>query len=126
MQRRHAPALLFVLFGFLFFLGWTGSAQAQSAPVITVAPSDTAGAWGKSGVLSVTATDATAYQWYRGESGDTSAPVPGATGPTLVTQALSTTARVWVRVVNSDLSADSAAATITVVPPRPNSSPWRP
>jgi alpha-tubulin suppressor-like RCC1 family protein len=120
MQHRPARALLFFLLGFLVFFGGTGLAHAQSAPVITVAPADTAGTWGKSGILSVTATNASAYQWYRGESGDTSAPVAGATGPLLVTQALSSTSRFWVRVTNASLSTDSPSATVTVVaPPQP-------
>ncbi len=58
------------------------------------------------------------YQWYRGASGDTTSPVPGATAASYATGPVATTSSFWVRVTNALGSADSAAATLTVtVPP---------
>ncbi len=55
------------------------------------------------------------YQWYAGESGNTSAPVANATSATYVTPALTVTSRYWVRVSNAEGSADSTSALIQVV-----------
>jgi len=68
--------------------------------------------------LSVEASgDNLSYQWFRGESGDTSNPVPGATGATFTTPSLSETAEYWVRVTSSDrlFAADETAHSDTIV-----------
>ncbi|MBC8012133.1 MAG: hypothetical protein H7067_18770, partial [Burkholderiales bacterium] len=71
----------------------------STAPQITVSPTPLSLSSGASAALSVTATGNAplSYQWYRGETGDTSSLVPGATGPLLVTPALIATTRFWVR-----------------------------
>lgn len=60
--------------------------------------------------------DAPQYQWYEGMSGDTSRPITGATSESYTTPPLSEDTSYWVRVTNSCGSADSSAATITVIP----------
>jgi len=72
-----------------------------------------------SAALSVSATGATSHQWYRGNPGDTSNPVAGATGPLLVTPPLRSNASFWVRAGNLDGNTDSAAVTVTIGPPVP-------
>ena len=54
------------------------------------------------------------YQWYRGETGNSSVPVPGATGPLLVTPILSGSDSYWVRISNAGATTDSEAATISI------------
>lgn len=67
--------------------------QVVQAPIdITVEGENTA-------VLSVNAEGPNLqYQWYRGESGDRSNPIEGATSSTYTTDTLSTTAKYWVEV----------------------------
>ncbi len=59
-----------------------------------------------------TGTQPLLFQWYEGESGDTSVPVSNGNAATLATQPLSAPASFWVRVHNACGSADSATATI--------------
>jgi len=80
-----------------------------TAPSITSQPSGLTGG----GTLSVTATNATSYQWYLGVSGDASQPISGATSSSLGAAPASTTSY-WVRVSNSCASVDSSAATVLV------------
>lgn len=87
-----------------------------SAPAITTHPVDLDILAGSTPNLTVIATGnpALSYQWYRGESGDTSRPVAGATGssytpPTDGAQAV----RYWVRVSNTLGAADSRAVIVT-------------
>ncbi len=87
-----------------------------SAPVITTHPVDLDVLAGSTPNLAVVATGnpALSYQWYRGESGDTSRPVAGATGgsytpPTDGAYAV----RYWVRVSNTLGTADSRAVIVT-------------
>jgi hypothetical protein len=54
------------------------------------------------------------YQWYRGASGNTFNPIPGATNPSLVVAPSSTT-QYWVQVSNPCGTVASNTATITVV-----------
>ena len=71
-------------------------------PTITSQPSSQTIASGQPATLTVTATGTPplAYQWYQGQSGDTSAPIPGATTSSFTTPALSTTTTYWVAVNN--------------------------
>ncbi len=56
-----------------------------------------------------------AYQWYQGNSGDTSAPVTGATGSSFSTPPLGATTSYWVQIIGSNgFVEDSATVTITV------------
>lgn len=83
--------------------------------VITGQPSSSTISSGEEATLTVTATGTTpfTYQWYVGTSGNTSNPVPGATGGTLRVSPTSTTSY-WVRVSNACGSANSNTATVTV------------
>ena len=54
------------------------------------------------------------YQWYAGQSGNTSNPITTATARTFNTGALSSTSDFWVRVTNPCGSVDSNTATVTV------------
>ncbi|TAG33765.1 MAG: hypothetical protein EAZ36_00230 [Verrucomicrobia bacterium] len=87
-------------------------------PVISVFPSPLSVVAGSSAALEVVATGNAplGYQWYRGETGDTSAPITGATGPLLVTPALNASTRFWVRVANAGVVADTPAVLVTVTP----------
>jgi hypothetical protein len=88
------------------------------APVITTQPQSQTVTTGTSATLSVYAAGAATltYQWYAGPSGDTSAPIAGATVSTYVTPALVAPASYWVRVSNGAGFADSNTANITIGP----------
>lgn len=65
------------------------------------------------------------YQWYRGNSGDTSDPVAGATSASLTTPALTATMTFWLRATNAGGSMDSSEATVTVNgPPQTPLQTW--
>jgi alpha-tubulin suppressor-like RCC1 family protein/sugar lactone lactonase YvrE len=89
--------------------------QAVAPPVFSAQPVSVAIDAGKSATL-VASANAFSYQWYRGTSGDTSAPVADATKPWLVTGALGTTTLFWVRATNALGITDSRTATVTVDP----------
>jgi len=59
------------------------------------------------------------YQWYRGEKGDTSTPVPGATEESFTTTPLTQTEKFWVRVSNAAGHADSDTATVSIAAAMP-------
>jgi uncharacterized protein YjiK len=81
---------------------------------ITTHPASVTIAAGYTTTLSVTASGfpAPSFQWYQGNSGDTSTPV-GTNSSSFTTPALTTTTSYWVRATNS-VSADSNAAVVTV------------
>ncbi|MEZ5327184.1 MAG: hypothetical protein R3F19_19210 [Verrucomicrobiales bacterium] len=58
-----------------------------------------------------------AFQWYVGNSGDTSNPVSGATGASFTTPALTATTSYWVKVSTAAGSVNSSAAVVTVIAP---------
>ena len=72
-------------------------------------------ATGYTATLSVTAAGfpAPSFQWYLGNSGDTSTPV-GTNSSSFTTPALTTTTSYWVRATNVGGPADSSAAVVTV------------
>jgi len=78
---------------------------------------------GQSATLSVDATGSPlTYQWYTGASGNTAAPIAGATG-TSITVSPAVTTMYWVRVSGCG-TADSTTATVTVcTPPSITSGP---
>jgi titin len=92
-------------------------------PSVTTQPQSQTIQSGQTATLSVTAagTAPLSYQWYRGNKGDTSNPISGATSNSYTTPALTATTSNWVRVSNDCGSVDSNAATVTVpqVPPPP-------
>lgn len=103
-----------------------------SPAMITAQPQDMHGVTGDSATLSVATTGANlAYQWYQGESGDTSQPVPGAITTTLtISLPAEGTASYWVRVSNAASSANSRTAVLSsesspvrVMPIRPYTLP---
>lgn len=84
-------------------------------PTITTQPASQTIANSATATLSVVASGTTplSYQWYQGNSGDTSIPV-GTDAASFTTPTLTTTTSYWVRVSNSVGSVDSNTATITV------------
>ena len=54
------------------------------------------------------------YQWYLGQSGDTSQPIEGATSQTYNTGALAADTSYWVKVANGAGSINSETATVTI------------
>ena len=98
----------------------TSSPPPADAPAITTQPASQEVASGVSATLSVAASgDNLTYQWYSGNSGDTTNPVAGATGSTFTTTALTANESYWVQINLPDGSAtsDSDTAVITVAAP---------
>jgi len=94
----------------------TVSPSGCTPPSITVQPQSQTIFSGQQAFLSVTASGSGPfqYQWYKGATGNTSTPVGPV--PTL-TPALAFTTQIWVRVTGQcNPPADSATATITVIP----------
>ncbi|HQF38976.1 MAG TPA: carbohydrate binding domain-containing protein [Opitutaceae bacterium] len=89
---------------------------AVEAPSITTQPADATTALGGVASLTVATGGATplSFQWYRGETGDASQPVAGATGASYTTPALTAWSRYWVRVANDGGQADSRTALVKV------------
>jgi YD repeat-containing protein len=86
-------------------------------PNITQSPASIMINSGTSTTLTVAATAAASYQWYRGATGDTSAPV-GTNSASFITPALTTATTYWVRVTGGCApAADSAAATVSICYP---------
>ncbi|MHB8523211.1 MAG: Ig-like domain-containing protein [Limisphaerales bacterium] len=73
---------------------------------------------GGSATLSVIASGGgpMVYQWYQRLSGNTNAPIVGATNTSFTTPSLSTNADFWVSVQDSAGSTNSTAATVRVYP----------
>jgi hypothetical protein len=90
---------------------------------ITTQPSSTTIVTGQTATLSVGAsgTATISYQWYVGNSGDTSSPVGGGTGASVNVSPASNTSY-WVRVSNSCGTADSNTATVTVTTNPPSAA----
>jgi len=88
-------------------------------PVITRHPVATKSVeYGTTTILTVDATglpDPT-YQWYEGTVGVTTKPVAGATTATFTTPKLTVKTSYWVRVTSVNLSTDSTATAIIIVP----------
>ncbi len=81
--------------------GWQIEFIALQGTTITTQPQNKVIASGQNTALSVSAATSSgtlSYQWYRGYSGDISAPVAGATSGTYTTPALTNPANYWVRV----------------------------
>ncbi|MES2440877.1 MAG: SdiA-regulated domain-containing protein [Verrucomicrobiota bacterium] len=88
------------------------------APMITMQPAGTSITSGGVTTLLVAASGSPAptLQWYRGNAGDVSTPVAGATSPIFVTPALTANTSFWARATSGGTTLDSAAATVAVVP----------
>lgn len=100
-----------------FFTTTVADCYLIAPPTIMTQPANKTIASGQMATLSVVASGGgtLTYQWYHGESGDTSTPV-GSNTPTLTTPPVTATTRFWVRVSNETASVDSTAATITTLP----------
>lgn len=86
-------------------------------PAISTHPQNAGILGGQTATLSVTATGSPlTYQWYTGDSGVTTSPIPGATAATYTTPALTANAKYWVRVTGCG-TANSTTATVTVCAP---------
>jgi hypothetical protein len=87
----------------------------SSVPSITTQPQSQSVSFNGAAALTVAATGAPlTYQWYVGISGDTSAPIGGATSAGHNTPSLTSPEKYWVRVTNASGSASSSTATISV------------
>ncbi len=96
----------------------SGGPPPVTGPTITTQPTSQEVQSGTAIALSVAASgDDLTYQWYIGNSGDTAAPVAGATSTTLTTGALSVSTNFWAQVSNAGGSTDSNTAVITVTAP---------
>jgi Ig-like domain CHU_C associated len=80
---------------------------------ITAQPSEVRVVRGQSTTLTITAHDATSYEWFEGAAGDTSQPVDG-NGSSFTTPALLQSTRYWVRVSNRCGAASSQTIAVTV------------
>lgn len=84
-------------------------------PEIVTQPQDVNVQVGDSAALQVVAEGyELKYQWYAGASGDTSAPVPGATGPSYTVTGDPLKGRYWVRVTGKVIWNDSRTARVRV------------
>ncbi len=110
-NTREAYLLHWLLYG------KTEGRLGRRLPTLTTQPANVSSYTGASATLSVTATNATGYQWYVGTSGVTTNPISGATGASYTTPALSSTTSYWVRVSNPGGSIASATATVTLAAP---------
>jgi predicted extracellular nuclease len=88
------------------------------SPSISTQPAPTTVEAGGTATLTVVAPGAEplGYQWYQGASGDTASPV-GTNSASFTSPALSADTSYWVRVTNAFGSAQSLAATVSVVQP---------
>ena len=94
----------------------TAAVTIGVAPTITGQPASPTIPPGQTVGLTVTAsgTPPLGYQWYLGTSGDTTAPIAGATSSAFTTPALTSAANYWVRVSNPFGVANSTTAVITI------------
>ena len=88
-------------------------------PIINTQPASPVINTGSTATLTVTATSQTSmplsYQWYTGTSGSGTA-IPGATGATYTTPALSAPASYWVKVMSGICSTNSTTSTVSICP----------
>ena len=96
----------------------TVTVQPAIPPMITTQPADQLIGMGSEATLSVQATGTLplSYQWFQGQSGDTSMPLQGAIGTSFTTPPLNTNTSYWVQVTNVGGSVNSNTATVTVSP----------
>ena len=92
---------------------------APSAPAFTIQPNSFTIIYNSAVLWEVAASGipAPTYQWYLGNSGDDSNPVPDATSARFLTPQLTANANYWVRASSAAGSVDSTTAVVTVLPP---------
>jgi uncharacterized repeat protein (TIGR01451 family) len=90
----------------------------NSPPSFGLQPGNTTIPSGTTATLTAQASGnpAPTYQWYAGNSGDTSNPLSGATMASYTTDALFLAANYWVRASNNQGTANSNTATVSVSP----------
>jgi subtilisin-like proprotein convertase family protein len=90
---------------------------ASGSTVITRQPTSTEVLFDETVSLSIQASggEPITYQWYSGETGDTSNPIPGASSSSYVTPPLQSDMQIWVRATGSETSIDSVTSALTVV-----------
>lgn len=94
----------------------TVTSQTCTAPSITLNPLSQSIQPNGTATLTVGYTGTPGgLQWYEGQAGDTSKPVNGANGQSFTAGPLTSSTTFWVRVTNNCGSANSTAATITVL-----------
>jgi len=94
----------------------TATVTVLEAPAISQQPQSQQINEGETATLSVTATGSSLqYQWYVGQSGDTSDAITAATQSSFTTPNLTETTSYWVRVRNNCGTEYSTTATVTVV-----------
>lgn len=88
-------------------------------PAVTIQPVSKTINSGTSTTLTVAFSGTSpSIQWYRGATGVTTNPISGATSSTLTTPVLTASTNYWARATNSQGTADSNTATVTVrIPP---------
>lgn len=85
-------------------------------PVISTQPQNVTINVGDPFSVSVVASGATSYQWFRASSGDPTNPVTGATGPVLATSLNNAgVTNFWVRVTNACGDTNSSTVTVTTI-----------
>jgi hypothetical protein len=96
----------------------TATVTVRIPPAITTQPVSTTINSGSTTTLTVSTTGTTpTFQWYLGNSGDTSHPIAGATTASYKTPSLTSTSRYWVKVSNAAGSINSSTATVSVIVP---------
>ena len=102
---------------YAFTIGPDGAASLIYPPFIATQPAGQSIAYGTAATLTVAASGSPtpSFQWYQGNTGDTSTPV-GTNASGFTTPALTANASYWVRIANSEGSADSNTALVTVIP----------
>ncbi|MFN0075854.1 MAG: esterase-like activity of phytase family protein [Prosthecobacter sp.] len=94
----------------------TAVTMPNTPPSFTTHPANVSIANGATTTLTVLAAGSPVptYQWYQGPSGNTSNLIAGATSASFTTPALFVNATYWVRATNTQGTADSTAALVTV------------
>jgi hypothetical protein len=95
---------------------YTATAVVDKTPTINQQPQSANIGFGQTAVLAVTADSMSplSYQWFQGESGDTSNPIIGAISENYTTPALTLNTSYWVLVSNDFGSVNSSTAIITI------------
>jgi subtilisin-like proprotein convertase family protein len=104
----------------------SGTIVVGAPPTISTQPLSQPVASNHQATISVAATgsETLTYQWYVGNSGTTTSPVPGAALPAFTTPILTGNTSYWVRVSGPSGVADSAAALITTPPTITTANTW--
>ena len=98
--------------------GFEDGPPTAQGPSITTQPASLEIESGAIANFSVAASgDDLSYQWYEGNSGDTTIPITGATSNTFNSGSLTESVSYWVQVSNPDGSSNSDTAVITVTAP---------